>query len=92
MIVLLKCSGFKVLVQTDLLTQSGSQPLPTDLWEFVAHFFDLFPFLADDGSVKTLFNDQVLCTLVLLQETEYLVARQDAVCCVVCEPVATHHA
>lgn len=92
MIVLLKCSGLKVLVQTDLLTQSGSQLLPTDLWEFVTHFFDLFPFLANDGSVKTLFNDQVLCTLVLLQETQYLVARRDTVCCVVSDPVPTHHA
>lgn len=39
------------------------------LWEFIPHFLYLLPFLANDGSVKTLFNDQVLWTLVLLQET-----------------------
>lgn len=44
----------------------------THLWEFIPHFFYLLPFLADDGSMKTLFNDQVLCTLVLLGGDEEL--------------------
>lgn len=60
---------------------SQHQQIPTHLWEFVAHFFYLLPFLANDGSVKTLFNDQVLCTLVLLRETVYLVtAHQGPIC------------
>lgn len=64
--------------ETTTIYTGHQQQFATHLWEFVAHFFYLLPFLADDGSVKTLFNDQVLCTLILLQETVYLVrAHQD---------------
>lgn len=43
------------------------------LWEFVAYFFNLLPFLANDGSMKTLFNAQILCTLVLLYDMASLI-------------------
>lgn len=46
--------------------------IETYLWEFVAYFFNLLPLLANDGSMKTLFNDQVLCALVLLYDTASL--------------------
>lgn len=54
------------------LNQQGgvAEACRTHLWEFVPHFLYLLPFLADDGSVKTLFDDQVLCTLVLLRRGE----------------------
>lgn len=55
-------------VQTRYTSQYKQSP--THLWEFIAHFLYLLPFLADDGSVKTLFDDQVLCTLILLREKE----------------------
>ena len=62
----------KVNLMSSVQTRYTSQykQSPTHLWEFIAHFLYLLPFLADDGSVKTLFDDQVLCTLILLREKE----------------------
>lgn len=45
----------------------------TYLWKFVTDFFNLLPLLANDGSVEALFDDQVLCTLILLRDTASLI-------------------
>lgn len=38
----------------------------TYLRELIPNFLNFLPFLSNDGSMKTLFNDHVLCTLILL--------------------------
>lgn len=39
---------------------------PCYLWELIPDLFDLLPFLADDGAVELLLDNQVFGTLVLL--------------------------
>lgn len=40
------------------------------LWKLVPHFFDFFPFLADDGPMEFLFHDQIFGSLVFLRREE----------------------
>lgn len=50
----------------------------THLWKFVPDFFNLLPLLANDGSMEALFDDQVLCALILLRDTVSLIMASGA--------------